>query len=89
MQLIQELKIPTNKIFYDTKTEVLSVYVLDIVFIGNYKKSTKLSHILDDIFNSLNITSLLREDISIVDFITNSPISEKTPLKKLSLISKK
>ena len=89
MQLIQELKIPTNKIFYDTKTEVLSVYVLDIVFIGNYKKSTKLSHILDDIFDSLSITSLLRQDVSIIDFITNSPISEKTPLKKLSLISKK
>ena len=89
MQSIQELKIPTNKIFYDTKTEVLSVYILDIVFIGNYKKSTKLSRILDDIFDSLNIISLLREDISIVDFITNSPIPEKTPLKKLSLISKK
>ena len=89
MQLIQELKIPTNKIFYDTKTEVLSVYILDIVFIGNYKKSSKISRILDDIFNSLNIASLLREDLSIVDFITNSPISEKTPLKNLSLISKK
>ena len=88
MQSIQELKIPTNKIFYDTKTDVLSVYLLDIVFIGNYKKSTKLSRILDDIFDSLNINSLLREDISIVDFITNSPISENTPLKKLSLISK-
>jgi hypothetical protein len=31
----------------------------------------------------------MREEISIVDFITNSPISEKTPLKKLALISKK
>ena len=88
MQLIQELKIPTNKIFYDTKTEVLSVYILDIVFIGNYKKSAKLSRILDDIFDSLNIISLLRENLFVFDFITNSPISEKTPLKKLSLVSK-
>ena len=89
MQSIQELKIPTNKIFYDPKTEVLSVYILDIVFIGNYKKSTKLSRILDDIFDALNISSLSRERISIVDFVLNYPISEKTALKKLSLIKKK
>ncbi len=89
MQSIQELKIPTNKIFYDPKTEVLSVYLLDIVFIGNYKKSTKLSRILDDIFDALNINSLSREKISIVDFVLNYPISEKTALKKLSLIKKR
>jgi hypothetical protein len=89
MQSIQELKIPTNKIFYDPKTEVLSVYLLDIVFIGNYKKSTKLSRILNDIFDALSISSLSREKISIVDFVSNYPISEKTALKKLSLIKKK
>ena len=89
VQSIQELKIPTNKIFYDKKTEVLSIYLLDIVFVGTYKKSTKLARVLDDIFNSLEDSSLSRENLSVVEFVTGTPISEKTPLKKLTLISKK
>jgi hypothetical protein len=89
LQTIKKLKIETNKIFYDKKTEILSIYIFDFIFIGNYKKNTKISKILDDIYKSLGDTQLNREDVSFVDFVTFTPISEKTKLKNLNLISKK
>ncbi len=89
LQTIKILKIETNKIFYDKKTEILSIYIFDFIFIGNYKKTTKISKILDDIYKSLGDTQLNREDVSFVDFVTFTTISEKTKLKNLNLISKK
>jgi len=89
LQAINELKIETNKIFYDKKTQILSVYILDFIFIGNYKKNAKISKILDDIYKSFGDTQLKRTNISFVDFVTLTPISEKTNLKNLNLISKK
>ncbi len=89
LQTIKKLKIETNKIFYDKKTEILSIYIFDFIFIGNYKKTTKISKILDDIYRSLKDTQLNREDVSFVDFVTFTPISDKTKLKNLNLISKK
>jgi len=89
LQTIKELKIETNKIFYDKKTQILSVYILDFIFIGNYKKNAKISKILDDIYNSLGDIQLNRTNISFVDFVTLTPILEKTKLKNLNLISKK
>ncbi|TES97570.1 MAG: hypothetical protein E3J90_06765 [Promethearchaeota archaeon] len=89
LQAINELKIETNKIFYDKKTQILSVYILDFIFIGNYKKNAKLGKVLDDIYKSFGDTQLNRENISFVDFVTLTPISEKTKLKNLNLISKK
>ncbi|MCJ7648306.1 MAG: hypothetical protein MUP85_06810 [Candidatus Lokiarchaeota archaeon] len=89
LQTIQELKIPTNKLFYNKKTEVLSVYIMDLVFIGNYKKNTSLSKILDDIYESFGQTSLKRENLAIVEFVSLTPLAEKTKINKLALISKK
>ncbi len=89
LQTVKILKIETNKIFYDKKTEILSIYIFDFIFIGNYKKSTKISKILDDIYRSLGETQLNREDVSFVDFITSNTIAEKTTLKNLNLFSKK
>ncbi|MFX1447015.1 MAG: hypothetical protein ACFFCG_02625, partial [Promethearchaeota archaeon] len=89
LQTLQKLEIETNKLFYDKKTEVLSVYLPDFVFIGNYKKSVRIGTILDDIYKSLGEVKLARQNISIVDFVTLQPISEKIKLKKLKLISKK
>jgi hypothetical protein len=89
LQTINELKIETNKIFYDKKTQILSVYIFDFVFIGNYKKSAKIGKILDDIYKSLGDIQLKRMDISFVDFVTLTPFQEKTNLKNLKLISKK
>jgi len=89
LQTIKILKIETNKIFYDKKTEILSIYIFDFIFIGNYKKTTRISKILDDIYRSLGDTQLNREDVSFVDFVTFTTISEKTKLKNLNLISKK
>ena len=89
LQTIKKLKIETNKIFYDKKTEILSIYIFDFIFIGNYKKTTRISKILDDVYRSLGDTQLNREDVSFVDFVTFTTISEKTKLKNLNLISKK
>lgn len=89
LQTIQELKIPTNKVFYNKKTEVLSIYIMDIVFIGNYKKNTHLSKILDDIYDSFGQISLKRENLAIVEFVTFTPIAEKTKINKLALLSKR
>ncbi|MBA7566659.1 hypothetical protein ES708_08354 [subsurface metagenome] len=89
LQTIKKLKIETNKIFYDKKTEILSIYIFDFIFIGNYKKTTRISKILNDIYKSLGDAQLNREDVSFVDFVTFTTISEKTKLKNLNLISKK
>jgi len=89
LQTLDKLEIETNKIFYDKKTEVLSVYLPTFVFIGNYKKSVRIKIILDDIYKSLGDTQLTRQNISFVDFVTLQPISEKMKLKQLKLISKK
>ena len=84
---VEKLLIPTNIIFYDKKTEILSIHLEEFTFIGNYKKSTRISKILDDLYKSLGETLLKREDISIVDFVTLSPFAENIKLKKLNLIS--
>ncbi|MGB5909785.1 MAG: hypothetical protein WBH31_01190 [Promethearchaeia archaeon] len=89
LETINRLEIETNKIFYDKKSELLSIYIFDFVFIGNYKKSTKVSKILDDLHNSFGEIPLTRENIFIVDFVTYIPINENMKLKKLNLLAKK
>ncbi|MFX0012821.1 MAG: hypothetical protein ACFE9R_21095, partial [Candidatus Hermodarchaeota archaeon] len=89
LQIIDKLEIETNKIFYDKKTEVLSVYISEFVFIGTYKKSARVKQILDDIFESLKSSQLIRENITLVDFVTLKPIAENLKLRQLKLISKK
>ena len=87
--MVDKLEIETNKLFYDKKTEVLSVYIAEFVFIGTYKKSVRVKQILDDIFESLKPSQLLRENVTLVDFVTLKPIPENLKLRKLKLISKK
>ena len=89
LENISKLEIPTNKIYYDKKSNVLSIEILNFTFIGIYKKSTRLSKILDDIYNFLGEIHINREDISFVDFISNTVISETTKLKNLGLLGKK
>ncbi len=87
IQSVERLIIATNNMFYNKKTEVLSIHLEDFTFIGNYKKSTKISKILDDLYKSLGETPLRREDLAIVDFVTQTSLLENTKLKKLKLIS--
>jgi hypothetical protein len=87
LQTINNLQIPTNNMFYDKKSEVLSIHIFDFVFIGNYKGSIKIGKILDDLFKSFGEMQLKRENIFVVDFITLTPIPEKMKLKHLKLIS--
>jgi len=89
LKSISSLEIPTNKIFYDKKTNVFSAEILGFMFVGTYKKSTRISKILDDIFASLKETQINRIDLHFVDFVTNSSISETKKLKHLKLLKKR
>ncbi|MFX1467867.1 MAG: hypothetical protein ACFFB8_04330 [Promethearchaeota archaeon] len=86
---ISSLEIPSNKIFYDQKTKVFSAEILNFMFVGIYKKSTRISKILDDIFVSLKEIQITRKDLYFVDFVTNTKISENIKLKNLKLLKKK
>ncbi|MFX1573268.1 MAG: hypothetical protein ACFFB0_11010 [Promethearchaeota archaeon] len=85
---ISSLEIPTNKISYNKKSHVLSVEILEFMFVGIYKKSTRISKILDDIYASLGEIHINRNDISFVDYYTNIKISETDKLKHLKLVEK-
>ncbi|MFX1419744.1 MAG: hypothetical protein ACFE9N_12555 [Promethearchaeota archaeon] len=88
LKSVSSLEIPSNKIFYDKKTNVFSAEVLGFMFVGTYKKSTRINKILDDIFASLKEIQLNRDDLYIIDFVTNTKISESTKLKDLKLLKK-
>jgi len=82
---MSNLEIPTNRMSYNKKTCVLSIRILDFMFVGIYKKSTRLNVILDDIFASLGETHLNRGDIYIIDFVTGIMFAEDQKLKRLKL----
>ncbi len=89
LKSISSLEIPTNKIFYDKKTSVFSAEILGFMFVGTYKKSTRISKILDDIFASLKEIQINRIDMHFIDFVTNTSIPETIKLKHLKLLKKK
>jgi len=92
MQLVKNvpsIEIPTNKISYDKKTNILSVEILDFMFVGIYKKSVRVSKILDDIFASLREVQFGREDVYFVDSNTQNKIHGNTKLKNLAKLGKK
>jgi hypothetical protein len=70
---------------YNKKTYVLSIRILDFMFVGIYKKSVRLNIILDDIYASLGETHLNREDVYIIDFVTGVKFVEDRKLKHLKL----
>ncbi|TET60857.1 MAG: hypothetical protein E3J52_02665, partial [Promethearchaeota archaeon] len=89
LKSVSSLEIPTNKIFYDKKANVLSIEILDFMFVGTYKKSTRIVKVIDDIFSSLKEIQLNRSEIYFIDFVTNTRIAETTKLKNLKVLKKK
>jgi len=89
LKSVSSLEIPTNKIFYDKKTNVFSAEILNFMFVGIYKKSTRISTVLDDIFASFREIQMNRSDIYFIDFVSYARISETTKLKHLKLLKKK
>ncbi|MFX0024230.1 MAG: hypothetical protein ACFE9S_18025 [Candidatus Hermodarchaeota archaeon] len=89
LKTMSSLEIPTNRIFYNKKTEVFSAEILDFMFVGTYKKSVKISKIIDDIFASLTEIQLERNNISIIDFVSNTKVPETMKLKHLKLLKEK
>lgn len=88
IQNVSKLEIKSDEIIYDKKSKILSVYILDFIFVGYYKKSTKVGKMLDDLYASLKDIILERKNIYILDFKTLNPISELIKLKSLKLIKK-
>ncbi|MFW9872621.1 MAG: hypothetical protein ACFFG0_05915 [Candidatus Thorarchaeota archaeon] len=88
LKSILSLEIPTNRMSYDKKTDVLSIQILDFMFVGTYKKSVRISKILDDIHASLREYQVERNEIYIVDFVTSNKIAETRKLKHLKLSKK-
>ena len=82
---ISSIEIPTNKVSYNKKTNVLSIAVLDFMFVGIYKKSVRISKILDDLYASLGEIQIERSSIYFVDFVTGSIISESEKLSRLKI----
>ena len=88
METISIIEIITNKISYNKKTNVFSVAILDFMFVGNYKKSVRISEILDDIYASLGKVMINREDIYFLDIETKTKIHGNTKLKNLNIHKK-
>lgn len=82
---VSSIEIPTNKVSYNKKTNVLSIEVLDFMFVGIYKKSVRISKILDDLYASLGEIHIDRSSIYFVDFVTGSIISESEKLSRLKI----
>jgi hypothetical protein len=89
LQNVTSIEIPTNKISYDKKTNILSVEILDFMFVGIYKKSVRVSKILDDIFASLGEVQFGREDVNFLDLTTQIKVHGNTKLKNLVKRGKK
>jgi hypothetical protein len=81
-QKLSSLKIPIDKIHYNTNSKTLTIEILNFSYVGLYKKSTKLKTILNDIAECLKDTGLNREKISVVAF-GNKSLSENKKIKEL------
>ncbi|MFX0081568.1 MAG: hypothetical protein ACFE94_07440 [Candidatus Hodarchaeota archaeon] len=82
---LSSIEIPTNRVSYNKKSNVLSIQVLDFMFVGIYKKSARISKILDDLYASLGEVQIDRSSIYFVDFVTGSIISESEKLHRLKI----
>jgi len=71
-----------NQISYDKSSKLLTINVFDFTFVGNYKKSVRISELLDDLYTSLGKTELQRENFCVLD-ANNLRISESSKIKNL------
>lgn len=79
------LEIYTNKISYNKKTNVFSVEILNFMFVGNYKKSVRVSQILDDIYDSFGDVIIERDNIYFLDANTRTKVHGNTKLKNIKI----
>ncbi len=84
LKTVSKLEIPTNQILYDKSSKIFSVEIFGFIFVGHYKKSIKISKVLDDIYASLKEIKFERENLCFLDEY-NLPVSETVKLKNLLL----
>ncbi|MHA2006075.1 MAG: hypothetical protein ACXABO_01075 [Promethearchaeota archaeon] len=89
LKTVTSIEIPTNKISYDKKTSVFSVEIFDFMFVGIYKKSTRISTVLDDIYASLGEVQMDRDDLHFIDSTSHIKIHGNTKLKSLKISERK
>lgn len=82
---VSSIEIPSNKVSYNKKSSVLSIQVLDFMFVGIYSKSARISKVLDDLYASLGDVQLERTNIYFIDFVTGVRISENEKLRRLKI----
>jgi len=80
---VSELILNTDMIKYSKKENRLTVDLFDFTFIGHYQKFEKLSSFLNDIHGSLKDIEIDRENISMLDAVTESRIPEDTKIKNI------
>ncbi|MEE9574045.1 MAG: hypothetical protein V3W20_13405 [Candidatus Neomarinimicrobiota bacterium] len=82
LETISNLEIPIREIRYDKKSKLLSIDILGFAFVGHYKKSTKISEILDDIYSSLEKVRVERNNLCFM-YDYNTPVPETKKLKDI------
>ncbi len=85
LKSVSILEIYTNKISYNKKTNVFSVEILNFMFVGNYKKSVRVSQILDDIYDSFGDVIIERDNIYFLDANTRTKVHGNTKLKNIKI----
>ncbi len=88
MILLEPLKaisnvIPSDNIFYNKSTKILSIKFSNYTFVGFYKKSTRISEILDDLYAALGDAHFERKKISILDVDSGKILPESSKLKDM------
>jgi len=86
MEPLTELLIPIEKIFYDKSSKRLSFNLPYFTFIGHYPKTTLLSEVLDDMYDSLGKVKLTRKNIYLVDSLREKHLAEDIRIKDLKIL---
>lgn len=73
-----------KSILYDNSSKIFSIDIFDFKFIGLYKKSRKISKILDEIHTLLVDLPVERKDFYLLNLTDWKPISQNKKLKKLN-----
>jgi hypothetical protein len=88
VQVLSELQIYTDKVQYNKKEKRLTIMLTDFTFVGQYKPSSLIGTILDDLHAALTIFQVERSNIFLIDGKTMARIPEDAKLKEV-IVEKK
>ena len=85
---INELQINLMDINYKKSSKILSVKILNFMFVSRYNKNERVNKLLDDIHKTLKLPSLNRDQIYIMNITANSKIREEKTINFLLKLQK-